>query len=239
MRISCSTKWASNMPLPEAVAAVGRAGFDAVDLVVPARSSAEDLERSLAENSLQLAGVVSGEALASETARETAALVRDLGMSSFIAWAGHRREQSIAQFAEQLGEILEGLNGYDIELVNRAGSRLEQLGDFRELFIRVPDPRLRVVIDTLEFHRASVNPRIALDELGDRCRRLVLADGVADRQVLLGQGEVNVRWLIDQLYRRAGAIEWLVVNPAVSSANSAIGELVAERRRLQTLLVGS
>lgn len=239
MRISCSTAWAEDVPLTDAVEAVARAGFDAIDLVVSAQTSPDALNTSIARHSLQIGGLVVTDTLDAAVVGNAAHLARELGLSGFGAWTGGRREQSLEQLAGKMHGILRELDDCDLELINRNGSRLEQLGDFRELLIRVPDTRLLIAIDTLEFHRASVNPRVAFDELADRCHRMLLRDGIADRQVPLGQGELNVRWLADQLHRRDDVIDWVVVNPVVSSIETAVDELATERKRLKKLLVAS
>jgi sugar phosphate isomerase/epimerase len=133
--------------------------------------------------------------------------------------------------------LLAEVDDLDVELTNSCTSRMEQLEDFRELFIHLPDPRLGVAIDTLEFHRASVDPRGAVDELEDRITRLILRDAVGNRQVPLGEGEVNINSVLAHA-ARIGGIRHLCVEPLVLSWHTAVEELAAERQRLEAMLAG-
>jgi len=106
-----------------------------------------------------------------------------------------------------------------INLSNRYGSRVEQLDDLRYVFQKINHPRLQVLLNTGQFHLASVNPRDAFREFGDRVSLIRVADLIGDIPVPLGEGEINVPAVIEHLKR----IEFkgcLIVQPVSARAES-------------------
>lgn len=238
MRISCRTDWAGPESRIDAVRCIGQAGYEGVDFApAPPGLDAKTLLAVLADAGLVPAAV--NVVLPADDRPEpmadvcaAAELAKGLGLASFVLDAGDRRLQSVEACAARIMSVLVRFSGLDLELVNRCGGRLEQPEDFRELFIHAPDSRLRVAVDTLEFHRASVDPCRAIDELADRIGRVILGDAVGRAHVPLGEGEVNIASVISRV-RRSARPRWVSVRPAVSSRERALEELAAERRRVQ------
>jgi sugar phosphate isomerase/epimerase len=132
--------------------------------------------------------------------------------------------------------VLAGLSvNNEIELANRAGTRLEQLEDCRELLVLLSGRRWSIAVDAIEFHRASVNPRDALRELRDRMSRLIVGDLVGNRRVPFGEGEVNIPAVIEHA-KRIGYDGPLVLDPGVSNPADAAADLRREHDRLRTLV---
>lgn len=222
---------------------VRTAGYEAVDLIVPLPGADELLDVmatcGLTPSSLTIQPAVQdSEHRFAERLAEAVGLARALKLVSVSMVTPGRRQLTVAQLASWLKRILVDLGDIALELINRTDSRLEQLEDFRELFVRFPDSRLRVAVDTLEFHRASVDPRGAVDELMDRMTRLVVRDMIGDQQVPLGHGEINIPSVLVHA-GRAGGSPGLSVDPLVSSRRSAVSDLKAERERLAIMLAGA
>jgi sugar phosphate isomerase/epimerase len=238
MQISCQISWTDVSSLRDGLAAARQAGFNAADVEIPCEPAFEAVSNALDDNGVEPTGLMLDlREIPWDLAilRSWAHYASGWGLRSLGARVGDRRGQSAEAVAGEVRRFLEA-SGSGLELRNRCGSRLEQLGDFQELFVRTPAERVTVVIDTLECHRASVDPRAALTQLADCATGLVLVDAVGDRQVPLGEGEVNIQSLLAHVKRVPG-IRRLLLSPAASST-SAAEELSAERRRLQAMLAG-
>lgn len=218
------------------------AGYEAVDLTAPLPCADELLDVmakcGLTPSSLTLQPEVQDSTRRfAEGIDEAVRLAHALKLVSVSTVTPARRQQTVAQLASWLERILVDVGDIALELINLTDSRLEQLEDFRELFFQLPDSRLSVAVDTLEFHRASVDPRGAVDELMDRMTRLVVRDAIGDQQVPLGQGEINIPSVLAHA-DRAGGLAGLSVDPLVSFRRNAVSDLKAERERLVSLLAG-
>jgi len=237
MRISCGTTWAKRWPLEQAVDLVVRAGYSAIDLTFTGEAEMDAALAVMRQNALAINSVTvewPGHESSDSLLFRALNWSRKAGVSAWTVVTGERRQGSIQELASRLQCVLAACAGMNCAVINRLGRRIEQLEDLRELFVRVADPRLRVVIDTLEFHRASVDPRAAVDELADRADRLILADAIGCRQVPLGEGEMNVASILAHA-RDRGGINSLSLVPQVTSASNAVEELAAERHRLEAL----
>lgn len=246
LRISCATSWACALTeardsgvFERAWEVIEAAGFAGVDVSVGGGTDPEGLAHSLTLSRLPCTGLsveLTGEPAADRDRLLTwSSIARSAGLSGLAIRLGGGRRRSIEQWASFLAGWLRETAPPDLELLNGCGSRLEHPADFRELFVRLGDPRLAVAVDTLEFHRASIDPRAAVGELADRLRSLSLADAIGDRHVPLGAGEVNVRSVVERAARVPG-LRRIVCNPPVTSWSAAPRELLDERRRLGALL---
>lgn len=243
MRISCGTTWAHSLPFRKTAEMVRAAGYGAVDLVAPLPGADALLDAmatcGLTPSSLTIQPVVQdSKNRFTERIKEAADLAHALKLVSLSTVTPARQQLTVAQLASWLERIIVDLGDIALELINRTDSRLEQLEDFRELFVHLPDSRLSVAVDTLEFHRASVDSRGAVDELTGRVTRLVVRDAIGDQQVPLGQGEINILSVLAHA-DRAGGLVGLSVDPLVSSRRNAVSDLKAERERLVSLLAGT
>ncbi len=214
------------------MAAARQVGFDTVDVEIPLEPAYEEVDAALDDAGLAPAALTFNlPDIPWDLAvlRPWAHYASGWGLRSLGVRVGNRRRQSAEAVAGEVRRFLEASRS-GLELRNRCGSRLEQLGDFHELFVRVAAERLTVVIDALEFHRASVDPRQAVTGLADCVTGMVLADAVGDRRVPLGEGEVNVASLLGRAKRVRGIRRLILTGSA--------GELAAERERLEVLLAG-
>lgn len=254
MRISCSTACLHGRPLAEALAVIADAGFTAVDLVWPQvvsvtgtdPPSCGELRSMLAAARLEPAAlIVPGSVLARaedsfdamQTVMWQLSVACEFGLSTLCVGAGDRHLQSEAQFVCELRDILPTVADaqMSIALLNREGSRLEQLADLRQVFLAVNSPSLRLGLDGGEFHRACVNPRDALREFEYRLGRLFIADMVGDQPVPFGDGEINLPALI-QHARRIGYDDDYVVSTELADPDRATQELAAARKYLESML---
>lgn len=249
MQVSCATGWARALGDPShSVGAadcileqIRSAGFGAVEFDAHFAPEAKALEELLQRFGLQVTGVtldLNGDAGDLASLEQFVRVARGIGAMAVSIRSGSRRAHSIEWWAEFLERSLVRADAVELRLVNASASRFEQPGDFRELFVRLTEARLRVVVDVLEYHRAGVDPRQAVDELADRASCAILADAIGNRQVPLGDGEVNVRSVLAHA-RRAGGVGWIVLNPAVSSWETAAEDLAGERLRLEAMLKGA
>jgi sugar phosphate isomerase/epimerase len=238
MQISCSTRWAEGIAPGLALTAMRFAGFEAIDIVVSDAQAARawvDVLKST--DSPKPVGLCLANAETPEQIREGVSLARELSLRTLALCAGPRRELSMQYFVQALELVLADLPlGVGIELVNRTGTRLEQLEDYRELLVLLGRRRWSIAIDAVEFHRASVNPCDALREMGDRMGRLIVGDLLGDRRVPLGEGEVNVAALVEHA-RRIGYDGSVVLDPLVNDPVSADTDLRLEYRRLRKIVV--
>ena len=236
MNISCSTRWAEALSTKLALATLADAGFSYADAWVVDAAAARTWVDEVKSSPVQIARLHLQEVSTPEQVREMIQLAAQLGLRSLIVSAGPRRLESMQYFVQTLELVVAGMPGdFVIELANRNGSRLEQLEDFRALFVLTHHARLAVTIDAVEFQRASVNPRDAIREWGERMGRLIIGDMIGDRRVPLGDGEVNVRAVIEHV-RRIGYNGGYVLDPCVADASRPHDDLIRERERLTAML---
>lgn len=244
MSVSCTAYGESVQAMAESLRAASDAGFAAVDLVVEQDLDKGELARAVRESAIQvsglrLCGAVGVDRAADEVRLNWAAeLCRELDLSSVVVVAGPRKGQSVAAFVDGLEELLAIADGtgIGIEVMNREGSRIEQLDDLREMHIRLMHPRLRLAMHTGEFHRASVNPCDLVREWGHRLGRVYLEDVVGRQTVGLGAGEVNIPAVVGAC-RQAGLDAWLVVDSPMTGGRPAAEQLRAMREYVESLQV--
>lgn len=239
MNIACSTRWCAGVPSERTFADIRAAGFGFVELVppnVPDESFYATSNNVLQRVGLRPSGLHWTGTDSPASIRDGFQKCRDHGLAELTVLAGPRREESMQYFVQTLELALAGMSAdMSLRLVNRNGTRLEQLEDFRELFLLVQHPRLSVAVDVAEFHRACVNPAGAILELSDRMARLIVGDLIGDARVALNEGEVNIRAVIEQA-RRVGYNRGIVLDPFVADPNAPQGDLAGEYERLQSLL---
>jgi len=241
MRISCSTRWCVDIPAQAALAAIGEAGFEYVDVVSADMPVGQAMLDAIAPG-LPVSGLPRPCGLhwydtsSPGRIRDGLNLAKAGGINVLTLAAGPRRQEAMQYFVQTLKLALASMsNDMSIELVNRCDSRLEQLEDFRQFFEMVEHPRVSVAIDAVEFHRASVNPAGAILELGDRMSRLVLGDMIGDMRVPLGEGEINIPAVIEHA-RRIGYNGWFVVDPHAPDINMPGVVLAREHEWLRKVL---
>lgn len=236
MRVSCSTCWCGDIPAEPALAAIQAAGFEFVDIVAADDPLAAAMLDAITPGMPQPSGLHWLDTSSPGRIRDGLHEAKARGVNVLTLGAGLRRQEAMQYFAQTLKLVLAGMsNDMSIELVNRSGTRLEQLEDFRELFELARHPRLTVAVDAVEFHRASVNPTGAILELGDRMTRLVVGDMVGSQRVPLGEGEVNIPAVIERAHR-IGYNGWIVLDPCVSDLNAPSEDLLREYQRLRVMI---
>lgn len=205
-------------PLHHLLPLVRDAGLSAVELswaqaerdLAAARDRVAALHTLLDEHGLELAGIeLSPLTCTSEpqlheeivAIRQQMIFAQDMGVSSVSLRTGDRRQQSWGLLFRGLDGVLaraEAL-GLDLNLANAYGTRVEQLEDVGLLLLKLSHPRLKLLVDTGQFHESVVSPREALLQFGDRMGAIRLGDRKARRAVALGEGETNVPAVIEKL----------------------------------------
>ncbi len=204
------------------------AGFEYADIVSADTPEGLSLLGVIDGGSPWLSGLHWFDTSAPATIREGLRKAKAGGLHALTLGVGPRQQESMQYLVQTLELVLADMpNDISIELANRSGTRLEQLEDFRELFVLIQHPRLAVAVDAVEFHRASVNPTAAIREQADRMTRLIVGDLIGGQRVPLGDGEVNIPAVIEHA-RRVGYNGWIVLDPYVADVNAADEDLARE-----------
>jgi len=230
---------------------VREAGYEGVELswsaIERAFADVEDLTgkvRSLVDaHGLVLSGLVIADMDAvcqeelpgvSATVSQQMEAAKRLGVSTVIMGGGDRQQQSLELLVDGLRILLAAGDELelDVALCNRERSQIEQIEDLRSLVYTLRAPRLRVVNDAGSFHIASVNPCDVIREFVARMSVVRIADGRGRRLVRLGQGEINVPAILDELQYR-GYQGWVTVGPNVPVGDDAASYVAESIRYLR------
>lgn len=229
MKFSCSLDCFGDEPWRNVLPRVAEAGFEAVEVSWDAiglefpseKERLNGLYSVLDEYHLRISTVNINDCSAIRLApdwlssiRPQAAFARQLGVGSVSVRAGERRRQSMGALVNVLSEVVRLTEELEINvnLVNAVNRRVEQPGDLRYVMAELNHPRLRVLIDAGHAHMAAVNPIHFVSEFIDRTDVVRVSDRVGRRRVAIGDGEVNIPTIINDL-RRAEYAGWLVYEP--------------------------
>jgi sugar phosphate isomerase/epimerase len=253
MRLSASTIGQPFISLEQILPIVRQAGFDAVELswlqvqqAVGNGDAVSVLRGLLDDNQLTLSNVKltpisitddGGVSAMAATLRKEMAQVHQVSCTDVSIRTGPRREQSLDLCALVFNTLLPTAQelGLRLKLSNAYGTRVEQLEDWRSIALKVTNPHLHALIDCGQFHAASVNPRDALRELGDRTGYVRIGDRIGKRPVPLGQGESNVPAIIEHL-QCMGYAGWLSVESLADPSDDKLATLTAARQYLAALI---
>jgi len=254
MRLSCNVHCLRDRPLRDALPAIREIGYEAVEVDWPrvqrefaaTTGCAETLTAVLEESDLHLSSMFISAAdaideieiepmLAGLTPQIAAASA--LGLPAVTVRAGDRRQQPFEMLTKSLRLLLDRASrtGIVLQVGNALGSALEQIEDFRQLFMEIDHPGLRLALDAGQSHCAAVNPRNVIGEFADRLNLIQLNDRIGRRIVSLGQGEMNVQAIIETA-RRSGYDGWLVIDAVLPNPREAPQYLADARAYLQALL---
>ncbi|UCD28071.1 MAG: sugar phosphate isomerase/epimerase [Planctomycetota bacterium] len=230
MRLSSSTRCLADWPLLKSLTAVSETGYQAVELswsrieseFSKIQSRAPLLRAILDEHELDLSGMnTSGLTVTNHNeltknitdVHEQMKFARTMRLTGVNLKGGNRRQQSFETLIHGLKALIPLAEELDItiNLANQYNSRIEQPEDLHNIFQQLNHPCLRVLNDTGQFHLASVNPRDALREFGDRTEEIRIADMIGDTPTPPGEGEINVPAIIEHA-RRLGYKGWLVAD---------------------------
>ncbi|MHC4441192.1 MAG: sugar phosphate isomerase/epimerase family protein [Planctomycetota bacterium] len=213
----------ADLPLQEALTIISDAGYEAVEL--DWNQIEDDLRDILTANKLVVSGINLDD-LEPDSIRRQMELARQLGLSGINIQGRNRKSQSLETLVDELKAVIPTAEEFDlsINLDNCYGCRIEQLEDLRYIFWKLNHPQLRIVNDTGQFHRASVNPRDVMREFGDRTTAMRISDMIGDQPVPLGQGEINLPAIIE-LAKRMNFKGWLVVDVEAANLQGALGYL--------------
>ena len=238
MEIICSMSCLPGRPSGEILDDISAAGFTALDLSIRGDVPAE-LPGLLETSGLEIGSLDAGplEAARLENLAPVLRWARGLGLIWVRMEAGPREQswQEASALLTQAGALADEC-GVTIELVNRSGTRLEQLEDYHRLQQELPDGVFSLALDAGEFHKASVNPKLALVELGEQVSAVLLADYQADQPVPLGTGQVNVRSVVIQAERFN--VERMIISAPVPEGSDAAAWLSAARHYLESISPG-
>lgn len=257
MHVSCDADCLSSVTLFHALRDIAAAGFTAVDVSVDrvrrafeaSASPAEDARRLLdrfgasavAATIRPLAGATP-ETMAADVDRllQDMRFAHDLGVETVSTRAGDRRIQALPLLLGGLEEVAAhalGL-GVAVHVANADRTRLEQLEDVRALLAALQAPNVALRVDVGAFHDAAVNPADVLRENPGRVGAIRLADRRGGADVPLGEGETNVRAVVDRARRTGFDGRWIVC-PRIDEPAQAPAALARVRERLAELLASA
>lgn len=254
MRLSCHAHCLRDRPLREALPAIREIGYEAVEVDWPrvqrefstTTACDEMLKAVLEENDLHLSSIsvspvdaideMEIEPLLAGLTAQIAATTA-LHLPAVIVRAGDRRQQPFEMLTRFLRLLLDRVSGAGmvLQVANALDSTLEQIEDFRQLFMEIDHPGLRLALDAGQFHCAAVNPCNVIGEFAHRLGLLRMNDRIGRRIVPLGQGEMNVRAIIERA-RRSGYDGWLVIQAALPNPREGLQYLADARAYLHALL---
>lgn len=203
MRLACSTASFPEDRLEIAIAKTGWAGYQGVELPLPAELPTEDeLRYYLRANELELAAVhagelpLGGEAALAELARlgRAAALTRALDGSVLVVTAP--AEGSLEALLSSLRLLDRALRdvAVDVCLANRTGTLLASPEAQAELWrLRLPE-RVGLALDPGQALLAGWDP-LELDALPELPRHVYLTDAAGGRSVPAGEGVLDLERL--------------------------------------------
>ena len=88
--------------------------------------------------------------------------------------------------------------------------------DFDFIFSEINSPQIGITVDTGHFHAAGVNWKALIGRYADRIYNVHLKDTVGSQSVPIGEGDVDIPGLIDELrsinYQGALALELEVID---------------------------
>lgn len=254
MRLSCHAHCLRDRPLRETLPAICEIGYEAVEVEWPrvqrefaaTAGCVETLlavldENNLCLSSMSIAAVDAIDEIEIEpmlaALRPQIAAASALHLPAVTVRAGDRRQQPFEMLTTCLRPLLDnaGHGGMVLQVGNALGSVLEQTEDFRQLFMEIDHPGLRLALDAGQFHCAAVNPCNVIGEFADRLSLIRLNDRIGRRIVPLGQGEMNVQAIIETA-RRRGYDGWLVIDAALPNPKEALPYLADARAYVQAVL---
>ncbi len=224
IRIACSTDCLPGIPADQAADLIRRAGFERVETAIgdslpglPTVVFRASLEQLLAPSGTGPPPALPAEGiLAADTRLSRKASVEAL----------------VAALEEALDLVSSRAPGLSLAILNRFGSRVEQLEDLLLVLQRIEQAPLRLALDAAGFHRACVNPRDALRGWIDRLSVVRLADMAGGRIVPLGEGEINIPALLERL-GTGGFDGTLVVAGLVPPGTDPAARLARELRMIR------
>jgi len=116
---------------------------------------------------------------------------------------------------KKLSGLIEGLP-IKIGLEPHLRSQFQEASDFDTIFTEIDSPQIGITIDTGHFHAAGVDWKAIIRQYADKIYNIHLKDMVGTQSVPIGEGEVDLPGLIEELraigYQRALALELEVVD---------------------------
>lgn len=116
---------------------------------------------------------------------------------------------------KKLSGLIEGLP-IKIGLEPHLRSQFQEASDFDTIFTEIDSPQIGITIDTGHFHAAGVDWKAIIRQYADKVYNIHLKDMVGAQSVPIGEGEVDLPGLIEELraigYQRALALELEVVD---------------------------
>ena len=103
-----------------------------------------------------------------------------------------------------------------IGLEPHLNSQFQDAEDFDFIFSEINSPQIGITVDTDHFHAAGVNWKALIGRYADRIYNVHLKDTVGSQSVPIGEGDVDIPGLIDELrsinYQGALALELEVID---------------------------
>jgi len=238
MRLSCSVTCLPKHALVEAMQAISRAGFAAVEVCSAFLREAhahdteavDHLRRLLERSDLTISSITIPPLSATsvedlphniEIIHREMQLARAAGLSAVNVGAGDRGRQSIELLTHGLREIIAIARdlGMQVNLANARGSRIQLPSDIRYVLAEASAERVRLMLDAGQFHSVAVNPCDVLCEFPGRIGLIHLTDQIGRKPVPIGRGEMNVPAIVERAFRTDYA-GWIVVaNPVPDDAD--------------------
>lgn len=123
--------------------------------------------------------------------------------SPFVVITGGRKkdgrlEPAIAGIKELMSMLDSDLK---LALENHYNSLFELREDYDRIFSEIDDPRVGITVDTGHFHSAGVDWKELIRSYSDKIYNIHLKDHVGTQSVPLGEGDVDLRGLVEELHK--------------------------------------
>jgi len=254
MLLSFSTTVCPKASLPEATRLAVDAGFESIELFRTWTESSpvhpdwsvlgvrEHLtERHLALSGLNVRNITGKDANGDRSLRDNLSqldwdidLARALGLGSANTKGGARTKEARDDLIEGVNALLERHDGFQLNLGNHHGNRLQDIDDYQSVMPDVPD-RAKVLADTGHLLSSGVDIMRFAEAFADRIGLVHLRDQRGDVPVPFGQGDLPFRDLI-ALLRGAGYDGTLVIELEKVDWGDPLDAVRQARETVQALL---
>ncbi len=144
---------------------------------------------------------------------------QQLGSPLVVLTGGKRQAGGLQATIAGIRALLPLIEGHPVRLALEPHyrSQIESRADYDEILSRIDSPQVGITVDCGHFHAAGVDWRSLIHDYAGRIYNVHLKDHIGAQSVPIGQGEIDLRGLIEALhaidYHGALAVELEVVDP--------------------------
>jgi len=141
--------------------------------------------------------------IGAEQVAKSARVAIDLGCNILVQTGGSRREEGLQNTVTGLKRLLELISDLDIKicLEPHINSQILTFEDYDKIFSKIDSPKLGITIDTGHFHSAGVDFIALIKKYSNRIWNIHLKDHRGKQSVPIGEGEIDIPGLINELRR--------------------------------------